>query len=199
VSVTVRGHRREAFAAAALCGALLAACGGGDGDANGDGSPAAVPKGSVAVVGEERVTQPELRRRIAAVSRASSGGEQAPSREALRSQALTLLVQQAALEQEAAKLGVTVRPAEVRERLAKARRQFDSRAEFRRFLGRQTVADLLFQLRLQMLGERVTEAAERNGEDPKRYGARLLERWADQTACARGLDASGCPSGDAKQ
>jgi hypothetical protein len=170
----------------------LPACNGDDGGDGDTREVADVPAGAVAVVGDAEITKPQLSARTAAVRRSIAKQPGGSDIEQIQQQALTLLLQQAALEQEAAKQGVTVRPAEVRARLRAARRQFPDKAAFQRFLGRQTVADVLFQLRLQMLGERLTETAVEDGANRKRYGVELMQSWQERTACADGYDAGGC-------
>jgi hypothetical protein len=154
----------------------LAACGGDGGDQQAP-SVADIPPGAVALVGDRPVTRREVTRRVSALRRA--GGRAAGGSTSLVDQAMTAALRDAALEQEAAELGVEVAEANVRRRLSSARRQFRTRAAYRRFLGDQTESELVSQLRMQQLAEQV---AKRSGEDRGSL-ASTLERWREMTTC----------------
>ena len=177
---------------AAVMAAALVSC--GDDDGGGASSESDVPAGAVAVVGEQEITRSELDRRVAAARRAQRGRARQTRalREQQREQAMTLLLQEAALEQEAQEREVSVSDAEVRRRFAEAKRQFKSKRAFRRFLGGSSEADILFQLRLQLLLERVGEAARKDGDNPKSFAQEFRERWADRTACRDRYATTGC-------
>lgn len=171
---------------------FVVACGGGDDDPR-PVDASAIPEGAVAIVGDEPITMERLERRLAAVRR-SRRPDSRRTRLQLRQQALTTLLQQAALEQELEQAGLRVTDAEVRERFDRARGQFRSRRAYRRFLGNQTTADLLFQLRMQVLAEKVGAAAREAGEEPGRFATELQRRWADRTACREGYTSALCGS-----
>jgi ATP-dependent DNA ligase len=200
-------YRRAIATTAALVLATggLAACGGDDGD-----SPRAedVPETAVAVVGETEVTKDQLADRVAALRRAqpktakSGGAAQAKQvRAQLEQQALSGLLLAAALEQEAADRGVEVSNAEVRQRWsAAAKDQFKSRKALRRFLGGQSRQDVIDQLRLQTLSERIHEQISEQAGGGKKGAKAVAEfqkdfqkRWQDRTACRDGQSAAGCP------
>lgn len=169
------------------CG--LAACGDGDGDDE-PVDASAIPAGSVAVVGDQTVTARQLDRRIRAVRR-SQRGDNRQSREQLRSQALTMLLQQAALEQETDRAGREVTDVEVRRRFDQARSRFPDRRSYKRFLGDQTTSDVLFQIRMQLLGEKAGEMADA-GADPADFARQMQQRWSDRTACRAGYSSPLC-------
>jgi len=195
------------YRALALVAALLAVtaigCGGGDGD---DDKPQTedVPSGAVAVVGETEVPKTALDRQIAALTRAqrraSGKALTAAQRKQIASQALAQLLQREAIQQEAAERGIKIPKAEVRRNWnATARRQFKTKKALRRFLGGQTVADILAQLRLQALSERIAEQVSKEAGGGK-DGAKAVEefqkdfqkRWQDKTACGSDYAAPGC-------
>ncbi len=168
----------------------LAAC-GDDGDNEQAPTASDVPTGVVAVVGDEQITKDRLDEQVAAI-RSSQPKGATVTREQLRQQALAGLLQQVALDQEAKALGVKVTNAEVSRRLAQAKRQFPSRRAYKRFLGKQPEADLLRQLRAQLLAERVYEAASKDSSNPKQVNEELRKRWTEKTACAEGYVTAGC-------
>jgi hypothetical protein len=185
----------------------LAACGGDDGD---DSSDRDVPQGSVAVVGDAEITRADLQERVAAlrrVQKASGGGEQQASTSAkvLKEQALSTLLLAAALEQEAETRGVEVTDAEVRKTWdGVAAKQFKNKKQLQRFLGGQSEQDILDQLRLQALNERVladvSEEAGGGKEGAKaatQFQKKFQQRWREKTTCGKSQQASAmCGSGD---
>jgi SurA N-terminal domain len=190
---------RVAFLTLACAAALTGAgCGdddgngGGGGDGNGSsGSSADLPSNVVATVGDQEITKAELRRRVAALERAQPRLVGRAARKGLQQQAVTVLLQQAWLEQEAAEQGVEVTNAQVRRRWEDASKdQFKTKQALRQFLGRQKLADLLFQLRIQALTEAVSAEAigDRTGKDAAKASADFQtdfqERWKDETTCA---------------
>jgi hypothetical protein len=188
--------------AAALLAVFAGACGGDDDGGGGSGD---VPSGAVAKVGDVEISEQDLDSQVAALARAQRGSskEDKPSpqvRKQFESQALSTLLQREALEQEAEDRDIEVTDAEVRERWEVASQgQFKTKKALRRFLGGQTEDDLLAQLRLQVLTERIHEqVAEKAGGGKK--GAKAVQefqqdfqkRWADRTACRDGYAAAGC-------
>jgi hypothetical protein len=207
--------------AAGLLALGVGACSGDDDEGGGSGD---VPSGAVATVGDVEISEGDLNEQVEALSRAqrgsgdagSSGGGGSPSngagdsdgddqvadqmREQLESQALSTLLMREALEQEAADRDIEVADAEVRERWeAASEGQFKTKKALRRFLGGQTEEDLLDQLRLQVLTERIHEqVAEQAGGG--KQGAKAVrefqkdfqKRWQDRTACRDGFTAAGC-------
>ena len=192
--------------------ATLASCGGGD-DSDGDKPSASdVPESAVAVVGDAEISNSQLRRRVAALRRAqpqAAKGQQAakPAQDQLEQQALSILLQGAAIEQEAADRGIEVSNAEVRKRWdAVAKSQFRNKKALRRFLGGQTKQDIVRQLRLQTLTERIHEQVSEEAGGGKK-GAKAVqefqksfqERWRDRTACRDGQSAAGCQDTNASE
>ena len=108
--------------------------------------------------------------------------------------ALSTLLLAAALEQEAKARGVEVSDAEVRKTWrGVAARQFKNKQQLRRFLGGQTVRDVLDQLRLQALNERVLADVSKQaggGKEGKKAAKEFQEefqrRWREKTACGKG-------------
>lgn len=182
-----------ALALAALLAVVgLAACGGDD------SSGQEVPEGSVAVVGDTEITRAELQDRVAALRRvqkaSSTGGQKVSGAEALRQQALSTLLLAAALEQEAKERGVEVSDAEVQKTWdSVAAKQFKNKKQLQRFLGGQSEQDVLDQLRLQALNERVlanvSEQAGggKKGEKAARaFQKEFQQRWSEKTSCGEG-------------
>lgn len=165
----------------------LGACGGDEPDAPDVDD---IPAGAVALVGDEPVTKGQLRQRVAVLRRGQRKRGERSARQ-LREQALTLLLQETALEQEAADLDVAVSEREVRRRVDRAREQFESERQFKRFLGGQTEADLIAQLRVQALAEQVAKQADL-GESNANSLEELRGQWQERTVCRAGYVVSGC-------
>jgi hypothetical protein len=205
-------RRLVALLAVALLALGAAGCGGGD---DGDSDSGDVPSGSVATIGDVEISDADLDEQVAALSRAQrpsgSGGAQPAGdgggdagakaqREQLEAQALSMLLMREALEQEAADRDIEVDDAEVRQRWeAASQGQFKTKKALRRFLGGQTEQDLLDQLRLQVLSERIHEQVSEQaggGKDGakavKKFQREFQKRWQDRTACAEGYSAAGC-------
>jgi hypothetical protein len=203
---------------AALLALFAAACGGDDGDGD-------VPSGAVATVGDAEISEGDLDTQVDALARAqrgnpggtssgdagsgdsADGGELAPDvRKQLESQALSALLLRQAIEQEAEDRGIEVSDEEVRERWETASEgQFKTEKALRRFLGGQTEDDLLAQLRLQVLTERIhAQVSEEAGggkqgaKAVKQFQKDFQKRWQDRTACGEGYAAAGCASDDSK-
>jgi hypothetical protein len=182
-----------ALLALALVGA---GCGGDDGGGNGS---ADVPEGAVATVDGEEISEERLDEQVAALRRAQSrGGASKLSRAQLEQQALTTLLQTKWLEREAEERGVKVSLAEVRQRWRSAADdQFPNRRALRRFLGGQTEADVLRQLRLQTLTERIHDDVRANAdgnpnEAVKEFQEDFPQSARESTSCREGYDAPGC-------
>jgi hypothetical protein len=211
-------NRIAVAACAALAIALVAGCGGDDSDGESK-RPDDVPAGSVAVVGDSEISERELDRRVEALSRSTrsrssttkgsttkGGSSKAPhtspaQRRQLESQALSGLLHEKAIEQEAADRGVSIDPREVRRRWNSARQgQFANEKAVKRFLGGQTEQDVLRQLRLQLLTEKVHDEirAEDGDAAVTRFQRDLQKRWTDRTACRPRYAALGCGDDGAK-
>ena len=193
------GRRRVALTARAAvlaCTAILAAgapaCGGDDD--NGE-----IPDGAVAVVGDRTVSEEAVDSQVAAIRRAQTGGAAArPDRKKLEQQALAVLLQREWLQQEAERRGVEVNDADVRRRWrAAVRDQFPTKKALQAFLGRQTEADVIGQLRLQALSEAIEQdirgKAKGNPEQAvKRFRKQFNRRQQQATHCQEGYTAAGC-------
>jgi hypothetical protein len=186
----------------------LSAC-GDDGDRR---SPPALPDDAVAVVGdreigrddldEEMASQRRLHPRTMARIRELARDDPALLRvenRRLRNEALSMLMQAAALEQEAAERGVEVTTAEARERWdTLTGTQFRSPKARRAFLRGQIAKDLVAQMRLQMLSSEIYAQVAREaggGRDgSRRFQTEFRKRWQGQTVCRKGFDAEDCPT-----
>lgn len=188
----VREWRHVVTVTLAALAFALAACGGDDG---GEPEASDVPDGAVAVVGDEEISADRLRREFAALQRAQSRNAK-PARAQLENQALSQLLLRESIAREAAQLDVEVTAAEVRRRFAAAKRQFPSKRAYRRFLGKQSEADLRRQLHDQMLTEAVLEQIAGEGGDQTKALRRLQRKWSAETACAEGNLVSGCGNRD---
>lgn len=203
-----------ALLTAALLGGVAAGCGGNDDSPNADD----VPSGAVATIGDVEISSEDLDGQVDALARAQRGdgapanadggpdpgtaeAEAAKQRRAqLEAQALSMLLQREALEQEAADRDIEASLADARARWEPvARRQFRTEKALKRFLGGQTERDLLDQLRLQILAERIDAQVSENAGDGKqgklavkKFRAEFRKRWQDGTTCANGYTATGC-------
>jgi foldase protein PrsA len=158
-----------------------------------DGKPVVIPD------------PPSYARCIAAL-RARARGRKAPSRSRLRASCRTrerrarqntmaLLIQAVWFEKEAAALGIEVTDARVEQKLRTARREsFPRRGDYERFLRQtgMTEGDVLFRLRVQLLGEAIARHVQRGaGKDKDRrltaYGRAFQKRWRGQTECRSGF------------
>src|SRR5579884_1284971 len=161
----------------AALAAVAAGCGGG-------GGPRTVPADAVAVVGSTPISKADYNGLIRiALARYKAQGQPAPkpgtaAYDQLRSQAVTYLVQEDELRQEAQKMGVTVTQKDVEARLALIREQYygGSEKKLEAALKKDgiTVAELeQYNLRPQLLSEnlyaKVTSKAQVSKADAKRY------------------------------
>ncbi|MEX1141512.1 MAG: SurA N-terminal domain-containing protein [Thermoleophilaceae bacterium] len=198
-------RRSSGMPARLALGAVLAlvlvaiGCSGDDGDG---GSSGDVPEGAVATVDGEEISRERLDDQVEALQRAQRGGPSKLDRKQVEQQALATLLQTEWLEQEADERGIEVDMAEVRARWRSAARdQFKTKKALRRFLGGQTEADVLRQLRLQTLTEKIHEDIRANADgNPdravKRFQRELQQRASESTACREGYDAPGCGGSD---
>ena len=204
-------YRSVVALAAALLTAVAVGCGGGDDSPSADD----VPTGAVATVGDVAITSDRLVDQVDALARAQrpAGGSPATGggddgdgdaakveRDQLEAQALSMLLMAEALEQEAADRDIEVSLDDARARWEPiASRQFKTKKALERFLGGQTEADLLAQLRLQVLTERIDDQVSEQAGGGK-PGAKAVEqfqkdfqqRWQDKTACSGDYAAPGC-------
>jgi predicted small lipoprotein YifL len=174
---------------ALLLFASLAAC--GDDSESALPEAADLPKGDVAVVADVPISRRAFDRRLAAVRR-SQGKANHLSYEQLKLQTMSDLLQYAWLSQEARGKDVEVTSAEVHKRLAIAKRQFESKRDYKRFLGAQTEQDLLYQLHRQLLSEKLDEKLRDDGADPEKARKDFQERWSGKTACAPSFMVPSC-------
>jgi parvulin-like peptidyl-prolyl isomerase len=200
-------RRVVALLAAALLALGATACGGGDDDDGGGGGSSDVPSGAVATVGGAEISEKELDAQVAALARAQRGGGDKPTpavHKQLEAQALSSLLMRRALEQEAADRDIRVSRAEVRRRWRTiSRSQFKTKKALRRFLGGQTERDLIEQLRLQTLTERIHEqvAKEAGGgkqgaKAVKEFQGDFEKRLQERTACRKAYAATAGCAGD---
>lgn len=208
VSSSAFRGRLAALLAVALLGTVAIGCGGDDSPSSDD-----VPSGAVATVDGVEISDQDLDEQVAALARAqrSVGGAQKGAvtpqvRKQLQAQALSMLLLRQALEQEAADRGIEVSNAEVRARWeAASQGQFKTKKALQRFLGGQTERDIIAQLRLQTLTERINQQVSEQAGGGKQ-GAKAVKQFQkdfqqslqDDTACAEGYTAAtGC--GDQKK
>jgi hypothetical protein len=184
--IAVRTVGRRALVTAAMALAILASGCGSDSD---DGE---LPAGSVARVGDDLIGKPQLQRRVALERRIASRGASAKQ---IELQALTSLLRERWIEQQAEEHDVDVSPAEARRSWRQvARRQFKTRKARRRFLGRRSEAELVAQLRLQTLVGRIEAKirAEQGSAAAKRFGQEAATGWRASTTCAPRFTVPGC-------
>lgn len=196
---------RSSWTVLLVVAALVAVSVGGCSDDGGSSSSGDLGAGVVAQVGDQEIGEQEIARQVDALTRAQRpAGKEPPetTKRQLRDQALTVVLMREAIEQEAAERGIEVSKAEVAQRWrAVSRDQFKTKRALRRFLGGQTEQDVLDQLRLQTLSERINEqvAEEAGGgkkgtQAVKRFQEEFRKSWADKTTCADGYAAAGCDS-----
>ena len=156
--------------------------------------------------GKPVIPDPPLYANCIAALRARARGRKVPSRSQLRAScrarerrarqdAVALLIQAVWFEKEAAALGIEVTDARVEQRLRTVKREsFPRRGEYARFLRQtgMTEGDVLFRLRIQLLGEAISRHVRRGaGKDADRrltaYGKEFQKRWRGQTECRRGF------------
>ena len=148
---------RHALAIALLAGLALAlgACGGDDEDS---------PEISERVVDTARaqnVSEAQLTTRVEALRRATPDDSGTPDSQ-LQRQAVDDLIRARRLERAARERGIAVSNAEVRTRWEDSvRDQFPTKEALDRFLGDQTVDDVIYQLRLQELSSRIHDRIRR--------------------------------------
>jgi len=114
---------RKSFVLIILAAGLLAGCGGG-------GSSAKLSSGDVAVVGSEHVSLADVNNLLARAKIAyKQQGQAFPKQgttnyQAIRDNVVTLLVEQAELDQKAAAMGIKVTDAEIDARIAQVKKQY---------------------------------------------------------------------------
>jgi hypothetical protein len=153
-------HRFSYLLAIVALSALLAACGGGGG-----GSSAKLANADVAVVGDMHVTNDQFTAMMASAEASyKQQGQPFPKQgtsnyQSIKSQAVTLLVQQAERAAEAANEGVVVTPAEVQKRLDKVKKQYfkGNEKEYQSQLKKAKLTDKTFRadLKQQLIEEKL--------------------------------------------
>jgi peptidyl-prolyl cis-trans isomerase C len=156
--------------------ALLAACGGGS-------SAAKLGNNDVAVVGSSHITNVDFQGMIAqAKENYQASGQAFPkvgtsAYESLKSQAVSLLVQQSERDQKAASMGVTVTDKQVQTQLGKLKQQYfkGSEKKYKAQLKKQHLTDaqvrkdIRSQLLEQALYKQITKGVSVSDSDIKSY------------------------------
>ena len=140
----------------ALVAVILAGCGGG--------SSASLGKGDVAVVGKIHVTQPQYDALIAQAQRSfKQQNRPFPKQgttdyETVKSQAITLLIQQAEREAKADSMGIKISNSDVDKRLAQIVKQYfhNKQSEYQAQLKKQKLSDA--QVRNDIRSQLISEA-----------------------------------------
>jgi hypothetical protein len=126
------------------------------------------------------------------VARHAEGRRAHPRAHALIDEAMGFLISSDWVLGESQRLGISVSPAAVRQRFERIRRQqFPHTGEFAHFLKRsgQTIADLLFRVRLNLLSSRIQQRA---GGQLGTFVSEFRARWRSQTFCAAAYAISDC-------
>ncbi len=163
-------------------------------------------RGESAFDGKPVIPDPPSYARCIAALRARARGRKVPSRSRLRASCrtrerrtrqntLSLLIQAVWFEKETAALGIEVTDARVEQKLRKTKREsFPRKGDYERFLRQtgMTEGDVLFRLRIQLLGEAIVAHVQRGaGKDKDRrltaYGRAFQKRWQGRTECRRGF------------
>jgi parvulin-like peptidyl-prolyl isomerase len=155
---------------------VAAGCGGSSG-------PPSVPSDGVAVVGNQTITKAEYAQLIAQAKRTYAAQKRtfpklgSSAYKTLQDQAVAYLVQQSEFEQRAKDLGIEVTDQQVTARLDQIKKQYfgGSVSKYKAQLKQQglTEADVLKQIRIQLLSERifnkVTAGTTVSSQDVKNY------------------------------
>jgi len=150
-----------ALVAAVLVGLLAAGCGGGG------GSAAKVDSNDVATVGKLHIAKTRFEDQLS-LARASLKSQKQPfpkvgtsQYEAIKAQAMALLVQTAARELKAEEMGIDVTDADVNKRLAEIKKQYfgGSEKKYKAQLAQQglTESEVHAQVKTQLLSEQVAD------------------------------------------
>ncbi|HEX2070744.1 MAG TPA: SurA N-terminal domain-containing protein [Thermoleophilaceae bacterium] len=168
----------------------LAACGGGDDETV---KSSDVPNEAVAVVGDAKVSRGALEERVEMLRRARPAGSADGPRPATRQiaqEALSALVLEEALTQEAEDRGIEVTDAELQQQWSSIKAQHRGEAALRRYLGGRTKEALLDEIRVQLLTQRIqADVKEKAGGGVKgdravyEFQEEFAKRWRDRTAC----------------
>jgi hypothetical protein len=153
-------------------------------------------------VGSQSITEPHFDhwQRVARLAEAPVGKHQ-PNRHATLEEAMGFLISSDWVIGEAQDLHVHVSDAQVRHRYDRIRReQFPKRSGFNAFLrsSGQTVADLLFRVKLNLLSEgiqRLVEAGHHGSarnQALERFVREFNSRWLAQTYCLPAYAVSDC-------
>ena len=182
----------------------LAGCGSDDGGGDESGKPAATPakpaalaQGVVARVGEVDITKRTAQHWIKAARRQKPG---CGTDKRCREQAMQFLVSAEWLVQEARRQGVSASEKEVRKVFDKQRRDaFPSETDYAAFLesSGRTEEDLLFQVRLSVLTDKLQAKTEGHAAKPRRkqrletFVTRFRLAYKRRTTCRRAYSPKG--------
>jgi hypothetical protein len=170
--------------------ALLAACGGGS------GSAAKLANSDVAVVGSGHITNADFQGMLAqAKENYQASGQAFPkvgtgAYESLKSQAISLLVQQSERDQKAASMGVTVTDTQVQAQLTKLKQQYFKGNE-KKYLAQlkkqhltdaQVRKDIRSQLLEQALYKKITAGISVSDSEVKSYYDSHLSSYSQATS-----------------
>jgi hypothetical protein len=158
-----------------LCAALVAGCGGG--------SSAKLGSGDVATVGSVHITQTQYDALLAQAKRSfQQQGRTFPKQgtteyETIKSQAITLLVQQAERQAKAAQMGIKISDSDVQKRLDQIKKQYfgGSEKKYQAQLKKQKLTDAQVRddIRSQLISEavfnKVTKGVTVSNDDVHQY------------------------------
>jgi hypothetical protein len=169
---TAGGARALAPVLIAALAVSLGACGGDDDD------PPEISQRVVDTARAQKVSEAQLAARVDALRRATPDDSGTPDSQ-LQRQAVDDLVRARRLERAARQRGIAVSDAEVRARWeSSVRDQFPTKEALDRFLGEQTVDDVIYQLRLQELSSRIQDRIRR--KVGKQRAAAAIKRFERQ-------------------
>jgi hypothetical protein len=162
------------------------------------------PELTVACVGSVAITGGTYSHWLAIARKAGSPakGQHAPSTKELLDEVMPFLISSDWVQGEAADMGISVTPAEVKKNFDRIRvAQFHKRREFRAFLRKsgQTVADLLYRVELNLLSARIQKRVVAGHHSPASQERALSQfvkafkaKWEPQTYCASEYDVKDC-------
>lgn len=186
-----------------LVGALaLTACGEEDSSNVSDIPSTATPSSAVATIDGIPIEKKDLDAQVDTLARAQQGDSKEKSeaeRKQLETQALSLLLIREALEQEAADRDIRVSQAEARRRWNSATYSETRKKVRRGLLAGRTEQDLLDQVYLQLLTERINQqvnddvgGGDKGMAEVAKFQRQFQKKWRSKVECAKGYAAPGC-------
>ena len=166
-------------------------------------TPEQLPPNTVARVshvphGLGTITRAEFRRALAQTAAANGfdrvPGPSAKQYEGLARRALTSALEVVFIRGQAAEMGIVVKRREVRRAVAGIKAEFDTGAEYRRFLRdlRLTRRDVYDRMLVQIIATRIQSRLPAEEKALEDWFESYQKRWRGRTACAPGYESRHC-------